>query len=189
MQTDRIDGYLVEAGPSSFQAKPALCSFIRRHGLEASLLAASRESRKRSLYRGDRLVALPRGPLSAVVTPLLSPRGKLRLLAEPFVRAGDATGESVFEFAARRLGPEVATDLVGAFLTGVYAGDERRLGAEAVFPGLVELERDYGSLLRGGLRRAFANRRSAGPSGADSAPEPAPGRPGSSAPRARAVSR
>jgi oxygen-dependent protoporphyrinogen oxidase len=161
MQTDSIDGYRVETGPNTFQAKPALWSFVRRHGLEASLRAASPESRSRSLFRDDRLVPLPRGPLSAVATPLLSPRGKLRLLAEPFVRAGDPTGESVHEFVARRLGPEVATNLVGAFLTGVYAGDERALGVEAVFPGLVELEREHGSLFRGGLARAFAARRSA----------------------------
>jgi oxygen-dependent protoporphyrinogen oxidase len=166
MQTDSIDGYRVETGPNTFQAKPALWSFVRRHGLEASLRAASPESRSRSLFRDDRLVALPRGPLSAVATPLLSPRGKLRLLAEPFVRTGDPTGESVYEFVARRLGPEVATNLVGAFLTGVYAGDEHALGVEAVFPGLVELEREHGSLFRGGLARVFAARRSASSGGA-----------------------
>lgn len=161
MQTDSIDGYRVEAGPNTFQAKPALWSFVRRHGLEARLQAASPESRSRSIYRDERLVALPRGPLSAVATPLLSARGKLRLLGEPFVRAGDPTGESVHEFVARRLGPEVATNLVGAFLTGVYAGDERALGVEAVFPGLAELERQHGSLVRGALARGFAGWRSA----------------------------
>jgi oxygen-dependent protoporphyrinogen oxidase len=179
MQTDAIDGYRVETGPNTFQAKPALCAFVRRHGLEASLCAAAPESRRRSLYVGDRLVALPAGPLSAVGTPLLSPRGKLRLIAEPFVRGGDPTGETVDEFAARRLGPEVATNLVGAFLTGVYAGDERRLGAEAVFPGLVELEREHGGLLRGALARAFGRRRSAAAGAAEApAEEPARGRRG-----------
>ncbi len=174
MQTDSIDGYRVEAGPNTFQVKPALWSFVRRHGLEACLQAASPESRSRSIYRDERLVALPRGPLSAVATPLLSARGKLRLLAEPFVRAGDPTGESVHEFVARRLGPEVATNLVGAFLTGVYAGDEHALGVEAVFPGLAELERHHGSLVRGALARAFAGWRSGSAGGQEIATDRAP---------------
>jgi oxygen-dependent protoporphyrinogen oxidase len=57
----------------------------------------------------------------------------------------------------------VATELVGAFLTGVYAGDERELGIEAVFPSLAELESSHGSLLLGGLMRAFGSRRTEEP--------------------------
>lgn len=155
MQTLSRDGYRVEAGPNSFLARPPFCAFADRHALWSELAAASPESRRRSLVRGGRLVDLPHGPLGAVTTPLLSLGGKLRTLGEPFRRRGDPTGESVHEFVARRLGPEVATELVGAFLTGVYAGDERELGIEAVFPAWAELERDHGSLLRGGLARAL----------------------------------
>jgi oxygen-dependent protoporphyrinogen oxidase len=91
-------------------------------------------------------------------TPLLGAGGKLRLLAEPFVRRRDACEESVAEFVSRRLGRQVATALVGPFLTGVYAGDERELGAEAVFGGLTALERRFGSLALGGLVSLLARR-------------------------------
>ncbi len=164
MQTDEVDGYRIEAGPNTFQAKPGFCDFADRHDLWAGLVAATPESRRRALFHDGRLVSLPHGPISALSTPLLSARGKLRVLAEPFVRRGDPTSESVHEFVARRLGPEVAARLVGAFLTGVYAGDERRLGVEAVFPALAELERGHGSLLRGGLARLL-RRRPPGPRG------------------------
>jgi len=169
MRTVEVDGYRMEAGPNTFQAKPDFCAFADRHDLWGGLVVAAPESRRRSLYRDGRLVPLPRGPLGAVTSPLLSPGAKLRLLAEPFRQRGDPTGESVHDFFSRRLGPEVASELVGAFLTGVYAGDERELGIEAVFPLLAELERSHGSLVRGGLARARAARR-----------DPAPrGRPGS----------
>jgi oxygen-dependent protoporphyrinogen oxidase len=52
--------------------------------------------------------------------------------------------------------------LVGPFLTGVYAGDEEALGAEAVFGTLVELERRYRSLALGGLVAALGRRRRGG---------------------------
>lgn len=158
MQTIAEAGYKMEAGPNTFQARPPLCAFADRHGLWPALIPASPESRRRSLYRDGRLIDLPQGLWSAVRTPLVSTRAKLRMLAEPFTKRGDPTGESVYDFFARRLGPEVATELVGAFLTGVYAGDERELGIEAVFPALAELERTHGSLVRGGLARAFGRR-------------------------------
>lgn len=159
MQTGEADGYRVEAGPNTFQAKAPLCAFATRHELWPHLVESAPESRRRSIFRDGRLISLPHGPVGAIGTPLVSTRAKLRLLAEPFLRRGDPTGESVHEFVSRRLGPEVATELVGAFLTGVYAGDERELGIEAVFPALAELEVAHGSLLRGGLARAFGSRR------------------------------
>ena len=41
------------------------------------------------------------------------------------------------------------------FLVGVYAGDEHSLGAEAVFPALVEYERAAGSIVAGAIRDRF----------------------------------
>ena len=134
MQTIAVDGYRMEAGPNTFRAHAPFCAFADRRELWPALVEAAPESRRRSIFRNGRLVDVPHGPLGLVSTPLLSTRAKLRTLAEPFTRRGDPTGESVYEFIARRLGSEVATELVGAFLTGVYAGDERELGIEAVFP-------------------------------------------------------
>ncbi len=151
MQTDPVDGYRVETGPNTFQAKAPFCDFATRHALWPELTPSQSESRKRWLLRGGRLVELPHGLASAVTTPLLSTRAKLRVLAEPFLPGGDPTRETVDDFITRRLGAEASRELVGAFLTGVYAGDERRLGAEAVFPGLVAWERSHGSLVRGAL--------------------------------------
>jgi oxygen-dependent protoporphyrinogen oxidase len=159
MQSARVGPWLVERGPNTMLVRPPALALLQRLGLEPALLPAAPESRRRCIYHAGRLEPLPGGPVSALRTPLLSARGKLRVLAEPFVRRGDPTGESVAEFAGRRLGAEAAERLVGTFLVGVYAGDERRLGAEAVFPSLVAFERERGSLVRGalaGLRRPRA---------------------------------
>lgn len=160
LHTERVGDWLVERGANTLRVKAPALALLRRLGLDRTLLPAAPANRLRFLVQGGRLEPLPRGPVSAVRTPLLSARGKLRLLAEPFVRRGDAAGESVAEFVARRLGPEASERLVGPFLTGVYAGDERRLGAEAVFPALVRHEREHGSIVRGALAS-----RGAGPRG------------------------
>jgi oxygen-dependent protoporphyrinogen oxidase len=154
MRTDHVSGYVIERGPNTFQVKAPMLGLLRRLRREDSLLRARPASRLRFVFRDGRLMPVPMSPVGFLRTPLLSGRAKLRLLAEPLVRRGDATGESVSEFAGRRLGKEAVTHLIGPFLTGVYAGDEERLGAEAVFGGLVDLERSYGSIAVGGLLRA-----------------------------------
>jgi oxygen-dependent protoporphyrinogen oxidase len=114
------------------------------------------------LFRGGALVRVPTSMLGLLGTPLLSARGKLRLLAEPFVRRGDASAETVAQFVGRRVGDEAVRALVGPFLTGVYGGDEAQLGAEAVFPELARLERRYGSIAIGELLIALHRGRERG---------------------------
>lgn len=167
--SERVAGYLVERGANTFRCGPDALGFLRAAGLETRLLAASPAGRQRFLLRGGRLVPVPLGPWAFARTPLLSARGKARLLAEPFVARGDARGETVAAFAGRRLGGEAVEALIGPFLTGVYAGDERKLGAEAVFPSLVEAERHSGSIVRGLLAGAFARGRPRGRPGSWSA--------------------
>jgi len=151
LRTDHVDGYVIERGPNTIHVKAPMLGLLRRLKLESKLVRAAPESQRRFLFRDGRLEPIPMSPLAFIRTPLLTTRGKLRLLAEPFVRRSDATGESVAEFVGRRLGAETVGSLVGPFLTGVYAGDEQQLGAEAVFGGLVDLERRHGSIALGGL--------------------------------------
>lgn len=167
--TEAREGYLVERGPNALRLGPGALAFLRAAGLEPQLVAASPAGRERFLLRAGRLIPVPLGPLALARSPLLSARGKARLLAEPFVRRGDGRSESVTEFCARRLGGEAVYALVGPFLTGVYAGDERKLGAAAVFPSLVEAERSHGSIVRGLLAAALDRKRPRGRTGSWSA--------------------
>jgi oxygen-dependent protoporphyrinogen oxidase len=132
-----------------------MAAFAGEHGLASRLQKAQPASRERFLLRAGRLVPVPMSAFAFARTPLLTRGGKLRLLAEPFQRGGDPTGESVAEFATRRLGCEACDALIAPFLTGVYAGDENQLGAEAVFPTLVAAERNSGSIIRGLLANAL----------------------------------
>ncbi len=174
LRTDHVAGYVIERGANTFQVKAETLELFRRVELEATLVRAQPESRSRFIFRDGRLEPVPTSPLAFLRTPLLSARGKARLLAEPFIRRGDGTGETVAEFAGRRLGVEVVRHLIGPSLTGVYAGDETQLGAGAVFGGAVALERRYGSIAfggvlswrpgrRGGLRGSYSTVEGLGP--------------------------
>ena len=158
MRTQSLRGYRIERGANTFQWKPAMVDFLSAVGLDTLPLAAEPESRVRYFVREGKLVPVPGSLAGFARSSLLSSAGKKRLLAEPWVGKGDGSRETVAEFVERRLGPEAVSALVGPFLTGVYAGDEHQLGAAAVFPSLVELERRHGGLVRGALGNAIRSR-------------------------------
>jgi oxygen-dependent protoporphyrinogen oxidase len=72
------------------------------------------------------------------------------LLAEYFVpRRKEAADESLAAFARRRLGREAFERIVQPLVGGIYAADPERLSVQATMPRFVEMERRYGSLIRG----------------------------------------
>ena len=129
---------------------PGLWNLVGELGLTGDALLADPKLPRYISWRGE-LHALPASPPALLATPLLSPAGKLRLLAEPFVAKGTDPEESVYSFFARRLGPEIAERFVEPFVGGVFAGFARDLVLSAAFPALDRWEKEKGSLLRGAI--------------------------------------
>src|SRR5262249_37875816 len=150
-QTDRVDGYVVERGPNPVRPTAELWSLVHDLRLVSEAeLAPARAPRYLDL--DGRLEPLPMSPPALLTTRILSARGKLRLLLEPFVRRGPP-GESVHAFFERRLGPEVARHLVDPFVSGIFAGASAELVASEAFPTLAQMEARHGSLLLGLIRQ------------------------------------
>lgn len=173
--TEEIRGFRVERGPNGFLDRtPALPRLVQALGLKDRLVAASTGSRRhRFLCVRDRLYRLPAGPLGLLTTPLLSWRGKRALLRGLWRRPrhlpeGD---ESVYDFVARRFGPEAADLFADALVTGIQGGDPKQLSLAACFPRLATLERQYGHVVRGWWYESRRRRRLARQQGL---PPPAP---------------
>jgi oxygen-dependent protoporphyrinogen oxidase len=170
-RTRRRDGWLVEGGPAGYlddpDTAPTMQRLIAAAGMEGEVIHASDAARRRFIARNGRAREVKANPLSLVTGGVLSPAGAARLLAEPFVRArAAAEDESVFDFAARRIGTQAAERLVAPMMLGIFAGDARRISLHGAFPRLAALERDHGSLVRGMLARRRESRGGpAGPSG------------------------
>ena len=151
IRTESVDGFLVEHGPNGFlDSRQPVLDLVRDLRLDNQLVRANEEAKRRYIYTRGALRPLPGGPISLLATRLLSARGLLRLAWEPFVKpkADFSVDETVFDFAARRIGPEAARVMVDAMVTGVYAGDSRALSLRAAFPKMFELEKTYGSLVK-----------------------------------------
>jgi oxygen-dependent protoporphyrinogen oxidase len=150
--TLREAGFTVEVGPNGFlDTKPSTLSLARDIGLGTQLVPASEAAGKnRFLFLRDRLHALPGGVGSFLTTDLLSWRGKLSLLWERFRKRRTETGdESIDAFARRRAGNEAADIIADALVSGIFAGDPKLLSLPACFPRLAEMEREYGSVIKG----------------------------------------
>lgn len=151
ISTIRSNGYLYEAGPNSALDTSSLIQpLLEELGIAAERIDANPAARNRFVVRDGRPLALPMSPLSFLTSPLFSFNAKTRLLVEPFVSRGSADlEESVAEFVERRIGREFLDYAINPFVGGVYAGRPEQLSVRAAFPRLHELERRYGSLIRG----------------------------------------
>ncbi len=155
IRTDRVDGFVIERGPNGFlDNAPGTLELVRRIGLESELQGADEAAARRYIYRDGRLHEAPTGPGSFLRSPLLSPRGRLRVLGEPFARSRpEGVDETVFDFASRRIGSEAASVLVDAMVSGVFAGDVRRLSLASSFPKMARMEAEHGGLVRAMVAR------------------------------------
>jgi oxygen-dependent protoporphyrinogen oxidase len=147
-----------EMGPNTvLEGNADVSALIAACGLAGEKLTASPAAKKRYLWKGGRLHALPDGPGGLLATPLFSLAAKLRLLREPWIPRPDGrpeeTEETLAGFVRRRLGTEFLDYAVGPFVSGVYAGDPERLSVRWAVPRLDALERDHGSLIRGALAK------------------------------------
>ena len=87
---------------------------------------------------------------SLTESALLSPGGRAALADERSMPApSDPREESIAEFVTRRFGREVYERIVEPLMAGIYGGDGERLSLDATFPQLRDLERRYGSVIRG----------------------------------------
>lgn len=167
LQSRHEAGFLLEEGPNStLENNLALGELIRGLGLDEHLLEANPLAKRRYVQREGVLHPLPGGPGALIKTPLFSARGKLRLLAEPFIGRARKE-ESVAEFVRRRLGRDFLDWAIDPFVSGVYAGDPARLSVRAATAKVYALERDYRSLIIGALKKFVFNRHrgGAGPAG------------------------
>ena len=169
IRTDSTDGFVIEHGPDVLlAAKPAALELAARVGLGDRVLPSARGA----YVLGERgLVPLLEGITGLIpsrvwpflTTTLLSPLGKLRVALEFFVppRKADAD-ESIEHFVVRRLGREMYDRIAEPLLSGISAGDGRRLSLAAMFPQLRALEREHGGLMRGMLAMRRSRTRHAG---------------------------
>lgn len=166
IHTEKADPFLVDHGADMFSTNPpAAIELCRQLGVEDQLIEPKIDGRGARIVRGSRLLPLPEGFVlmratqlwPMLTTPLLSLSGKLRFLAERWIRPlpvdpnapdGRPADESVSQFVRRRMGQQVLDRIVAPLSAGIYTADISKLSMQATMGPIAKMERQYGSLAR-----------------------------------------
>lgn len=143
LATERCEGALLEHGPDTMVThKPAGLALCERLGLRERLVF--KPAGRIDILDDGRLLPLPAGFALAAPTrarpllasPLLSWHGKLRALAEPWVRprVSRSADESVASFVRRRFGEELYRRISEPVVGGLFMADTESLSLAATFP-------------------------------------------------------
>ncbi|MDZ4832917.1 MAG: protoporphyrinogen oxidase [Candidatus Melainabacteria bacterium] len=168
IQSEKRDDRIVEFGPDSMlSTKPAGVELIKELGLEKDLIPTNTANRRSMVACGGKLQTLPEGfvmlaptrVIPFLLSPLFSIAGKIRMaldLVSPSNLPKD--DETVESFVTRRFGREALEKVVQPMVGGIYVGDVSKLSARATLPQFVEMERKFGSVIRGLLARGAVER-------------------------------
>lgn len=161
LKTTRRDEFLIEAGADSFiSEKPEAIQLAKRIDLASRLIQTNERHRRSFIVRKGRLLPVPEGfQLLAparfwpfIATDIFSWPGKARMVLDLFIPRRRITNgsedESLAQFVRRRLGREAFERMAQPMIGGIYTADPEKLSLRATLPRFLDMERDYGSVIR-----------------------------------------
>jgi len=161
--------FVVDGGSDAFvSGKPAIARIARMLGIADEMVPAREENKKTLIVKGSRLIEMPDGimmfaPTKLVplaTTQLYSWPAKFRMALDWFLprKVKWAPGETAQDhdetlesFVVRRMGRECLDRLAEPLVGGVHASDPSEMSLAATFPNFLEMEQQFGSLIRGFL--------------------------------------
>lgn len=161
----RVNGsrFLVDGGPDTIVTrKPEAWDLTNELGILDQVENPGSETRGIYVLDNASPQPIPLSPFRFISSPLMTTRGKLRLIAEPFQPARKDDGdESLGDFVRRRLGQEALDKFIGPVLGGIYNTDPNVQSIMVSSPVMREMEKESGSLFLAAIGRAFRPRKKA----------------------------
>jgi protoporphyrinogen/coproporphyrinogen III oxidase len=154
--------FIVDGGPDCFLTeKPACHRIAKLTGIFDDELPTDDSRRRTWILSRGKLHQMPDGvmmfaPTKFVpfaTTGLFSWPGKIRmgmdlLIPRKKVVPGAVNDETLESFIVRRMGRECLDRLAEPLVGGVHASDPKQMSLAATFPRLLEMEQNYGSMLK-----------------------------------------
>lgn len=156
--TEKINGYVVEAGPDCFLSeKPWVAQVAEKTGITDRIIGSNEASKRTFVFADGKLHKLPDGLMGLVPTKivpfalssLISWPGKFRMALDWFIpKKTTNEDETLGSFVKRRLGQEALDKIAEPLIGGIHAGDPDQMSLVASFPRFIQMEQKYGSLLK-----------------------------------------
>ncbi|MBB6460616.1 protoporphyrinogen oxidase [Flammeovirga kamogawensis] len=164
IKTDTINDRIYENGPNSLLLTESHLDLINRLGITDELLEAEDVNKDRYILRDGKYRILPSGPQNFFSNSFFSWSSKFKIMTE-FWRKNKPTSEneSLYDFINRRFNQEICDYALDPFVSGIYAGDAKKLAVKAAFPALYEAEKEYGSIIKGMIKSSKKNKEEGAP--------------------------
>lgn len=159
IKTEKRDGYFFEAGPRTIRPKGfsgnSTLQLMELLGLQKKIIPLSSShvaAKNRMIYAKDQLCLLPSslGGVLKVIPPFKKPLYHAAIKdffgSKSKVPLAD---ESIYNFAARRFGKDIADYAVSSMICGICAGDAKEISVKFLMKGLFEKEQKFGGVIRG----------------------------------------
>jgi oxygen-dependent protoporphyrinogen oxidase len=161
--------FVVDGGSDAFiTEKPGVHRIAKLLGIFEDETPTCDENKKTLIVKKRKLIELPDGImmfaptkiLPMATTSLYSWPAKFRMALDLFLprkerwaegETAQQHDESLESFVVRRMGRESLDRLAEPLVGGVHASDPALMSLAATFPSLLEMEQQYGSLVRGFL--------------------------------------
>lgn len=154
IQSKTQNKFICENGPNTVLLNnDAIIEMIKDCKMWDELKFPTENSNKnRFVLNENKLTIIPTKFSKFISTPLLSKVGKFRIFKELFVKRHNQD-TSVYNFISKRFGKEFHDQFIEPFLTGVYAGDTKKMSAKHSLKLLWALEQTHGSIIKGFLKK------------------------------------
>ncbi len=160
IQTVKDGEFVYETGPNTgVVGNPEVAELFEDLEGLCTLETADPSAKRRLIWKNGKWHALPSGFFSAVTTPLFTLTDKFRVLGEPFRKKGTNPEENLADLVKRRLGVSFLNYAIDPFISGIYAGDPKYLIPKYALPKLYALEQNYGSFIKGSMKKAKENKK------------------------------
>ncbi|MBA3721975.1 MAG: protoporphyrinogen oxidase [Parachlamydiaceae bacterium] len=160
IQTINENGFLFEQGPRSCRTKGSgkyTLGLIEDLGLQNQVIVANSSAQSRYIYTNKKLQKLPSSFFELLSSPFVGELIKATWRDLWNKKTSSEHDESIYEFFSRKLSPELSELLIDPFVSGIYAGDMRKLSLEGCFPSLHRLKKENDSMILGMIKNRKKN--------------------------------
>ena len=153
ISTKNTKGFICENGPNTVLLNnKSVQDLISDLKIKNDIIYPNDNNKKRFLISKGKLIEIPQSFAQFIMSNILSLTAKIRIFFEIFIKKSDSN-LSVYDFFSRRFGKEFHDILIEPFLTGVYAGNTRKMSIKYVLKKIWEVEQNYGSVILGFMKK------------------------------------
>lgn len=160
------ENFFFECGPRTLRPRGLVgnttLELIEEIGLSEKVLpikSSHLAAKNRMIFAKNQVCLLPNSPAGIFKT--IPPFSKPLFVAgfkDIFTGGTKLDDESIYDFAKRRFGQELADYAVGSLICGICAGDAKEISVNFLMKDLFKIEQKYGGVVRGVLLNSLFNK-------------------------------